>query len=329
MNKIINNLAQIAAAAEYFDRATGAAWKIRATLTNALVWSANGYLYALETDSVERIARSMIELSTLRSWARDCDTNAFALDLLPGSVAKTLGLERQVDVHEEACRVARQKCLQTRSAMKFKLYYDNAIAAFEEQRRVRAERVDTIAQLLADTGWMLDEVLADHFETHLLIKVPGFSLSDADLYDDAAVEAQADRLAETVGNALESMYDECETQLAAAITTDKIGRLSGYSTAINNMLVITGVDMKKLAARRAALEHQIEMAVEQEAKSVAQIDAEITAQMAEVVAPPSAPVHANVDEDAMCDILAANKPQKPKRMRRVKKEDLAAELART
>lgn len=311
MNKIINNLAQIAAAAEYFDRATGAAWKIRAVLTNALVWSANSYLYALETDSVERIARSMVELSTLRSWARDCDANAFQLDLLPASVGRTLGLERKVDVHEEACRTARVKCLQTRSAMNFKKFYDAAVAAHEEQRKQRAERVDTIAQLLADNEWRLDHALADHFETVLLIKPDGFTLTDADLYDDAAVEAQADRLAETVGNALESMYDECETQLAAAITTDKIGRLSGYSTAINNMLVITGVDMKKLAMRRAKLEEQIAQAIGKEAAGV---NADVDAQIAALDTPATEP---------------QPDPAPPKKMRRVKKEDLAAEFART
>lgn len=42
------------------------------------------------------------------------------------------------------------------------------------------------------------------------LSIVGDTVSDRDLYDDGAVERQSDQLAETVGNALEAMYDACE-----------------------------------------------------------------------------------------------------------------------
>lgn len=292
MNKIVNNLAQIADAAEYFDRKTGAAWKIRGALTNMAVWACNSYLYAVKADNIERIARSMVEVSTLRSWVHDSNCNAFTLDLTPSAVARTLGLERVVDVHEEACRSARQKCIQTRSALHFKKYYDAAIAAFEEQRRARQENVDRITALLSDADWSLSGPLVDHFATFMGMKFVS-EASDLDLYDDQAVERQADQLAETVGNALEAMYDVCEAELAAAITADKVQRLTSYHRAINNMLVITGVDMKKLGERRAKLEAAIEAQIATASQSVQDIDAsiaeQITAMIEQEVAEPVKP----------------------------------------
>lgn len=309
MNKLINNLAQIADAAEYFDKKTGAAWKIRSALTNMAVWACNSYLYAIKADNIERIARSMVEVSTLRSWVHDSNCNAFTLDLTPSAVARTLGLERVVDVHEEACRSARQKCIQTRSALHFKKYYDAAIAAFEEQRRARQENVDRITALLSDADWSLSGPLVDHFATFMGMKFVS-EASDLDLYDDQAVERQADQLAETVGNALEAMYDVCEAELAAAITADKVQRLTSYHRAINNMLVITGVDMKKLGERRAKLEAAIEEEIKGASAAVAVIDEAIINQIAKLADP-------KVDE-----INATLGTTQPKKMQRVKKTSL-------
>lgn len=330
MNKLINNLAQIADCAEYFDKKTGAAWKIRSALTNMAVWACNSYLYAIKADNGERIARSMVEVSTLRSWVHDSNCNAFTLDLTPSAVARTLGLERVVDVHEEACRSARQKCIQTRSALHFKKYYDAAIAAFEEQRRARQENVDRIAGLLADTGFLAPacaiNVMLDTMQLQLTNITPGKDtdkryvddvqyertmgfegqwVSDLDLYDDQAVERQVDQLAETVGNALEAMYDVCEAELAAAITADKVQRLTSYHRAINNMLVITGVDMKKLGERRAKLEAAIEAQIATASQSVQDIDASIAEQITAMAEP---------------EVVEPVKPAK--KMQRIKKTSL-------
>jgi len=320
MNKIINNLAQIADAAEYFDRKTGAAWKIRSSLTNMVVWGCNAHLYALKSGNAERIARSMTVVATLRTWVHDSNCNSFALDLTPDAIKRTLGLERVVDVHEEAVRSARQKCIQTRSALNFKKFYNAAIAAFEEQRKSRLEAVESIAELISDVSFTLTPSLSDYFETFLNMRL-GSEASDADLYDEAAVERQADQLAETLGNALEAMYDVCEVELAASITADKVNRLAGYHRAIMNMLVITGVDIKKLAQRRAKLEQLIDAQIDAVGKSVAAIDAEIEAQMAEETNPPG--TGRGAKEAYIAQVEAA--PQKPKRQR-VKKADAMKDI---
>jgi hypothetical protein len=288
MNKIVNNLAQIADAAEYFDKKTGAAWKIRSALTNMIVWACNSHLYALKSDSAERLASSMVAVATLRTWIHDSNCNAFVLDCTPAAVRKTLGLERIVDVHAEAVRIARQKCLQTRSSLQFKKYYEAAIAAFEEQRLTREQSVEAIAEMISDNEFAVSHDVASHFETFMNMAIAGTTVSDADLYDDGAVERQADTLAEVIGNALEAMYDVCDAELAAAITSDKVNRLSGYLASINNMMVITGVDMTKLADRRVKLEALIDAQISVVDKDAEKLNAEILVQLNEQMKAPSA-----------------------------------------
>jgi hypothetical protein len=283
MNKIVTNLTQIADAAEYFDRKTGAAWKIRSSLTNMLVWAANAYTYAAKSDDQQRKFNAMVTLATLRVWADDSNTSSLVLDLTPATVRKTLGLERVVDVHEEACREARMKCIQTRSALHFKKYYDAAINAFEERRRQREENVETIANLLSDNSFNLDHEMIDYMRTFAGMN-PGTDISDVDLYDDASVERQADTLAECVGNCLESMYDVCDAELAAAITANKVTRLTGFHRAIMQMMEVAGVDTKRLAERRIKLEALIDSQMAGVSQSQADIDAQIAAEMAAMAA---------------------------------------------
>ena len=138
MNPIINSLSLIADAAEYLDRSTSAAWRIRAALTNMAVWAANSYVWLEENQpDSERLHRDRIKLSTIRCWLRDCNTSSFALDLTPGNVRKTLGLERITDPHEDACRIARTKCMQTRSAANFAKYYTSALELAEARKQQR------------------------------------------------------------------------------------------------------------------------------------------------------------------------------------------------
>ena len=47
MNKTVTNLSLIADTAEYLDRATSAAWRIRSSLQGMAVWSANAFISAL------------------------------------------------------------------------------------------------------------------------------------------------------------------------------------------------------------------------------------------------------------------------------------------
>ena len=106
-------------------------------------------------------------------------------------------------------------------------------------------------------------------------------------------------------------------------------------TAINNMLIITGVDMTKLAARRAKLEALIDAQVNEASGNAKKVDADIEAQIA-AMNTPSTPAEKLLDHMVKKGLVTnaeivealepAKKPSKP-RMRRVKKEDLKAELA--
>lgn len=288
MNKIVTNLSLIADAAEYFDKKTGAAWKIRSCLTSMIVWSANSFMYAVKSDDMQRRFNAMAQLATLRVWMDDCNTSSFVLDLTSANVRKTLGLERVVDVHEEACREARSKCIQTRSAANFKKYYDAALAAFDERRKQREEAVEEISNLLSDNCFDLSPELMDHMRTFEGIS-PSSNILDKELYDDATIERQYDTLAECVGNTLEAMYDVCDHELAAAITTDKVNRLTGYHRAIMQMMEICGVDTKRLAERRAKLEAQIAAQIDTMSQGVAEINGSIDEQIAAMSAPAPQP----------------------------------------
>lgn len=283
MNTIINSLALIADAAEYFDRSTSAAWKIRASLTNMLVWTANGLIYAQNQQDGERLHKARVVMATLRVWARDCNTSSFALDLTPGSVRKTLGLERQLDVHAEATRLARAKCLATRSASRFAEHYRHAAASIEERMRQREANVAEISDILADTGFVLDGQIFDGrgYDT----TYDNEFVSDNDLYDEDAVTDQHDKLAEVIGNALEAMLNECEVQLASAITSPKIARLSGYRKGIVEMMRVVGVDTEALAKRQVALERQIQSAIQSVEGDNAKLDEAIEAELAALATP--------------------------------------------
>lgn len=280
MNKniVIANIALIADAAEYFDRKVGSAWKIRSTITNALVWAANSLIKISKDGNKEQIDRAKAVLATLRTWAKDVDTSGLFLDLTHGNVRKTLGLDRQVDAHEEACRVARNKCILARSSVQFKKFYDTARSSLEEQQRQREEAVEEIVNLLSDSGFG--------------------DATDADLYDEAMVETQFDNLCERLANVLESMHIVCDAELAAAIVTNKISRLTGYLNAIESMMDIIGVDKSKLARRQLALENAMKAAEQEILADVKSIDTDIEGEITKMmidqeaakVEPPKAPI---------------------------------------
>lgn len=258
MNALINNLSLIADAAEYLDRSTSAAWRIRAALTNMAVWAANSYVWLEENQpDSERMHRDRIKLSTIRCWLRDCNTSAFALDLTPGNVRKTLGLERITDPHEDACRIARAKCMQTRSAANFAKYYQSALELAEARKQQREQSVERIANILSDHGWTLEGQMFDARGYDTIYESPTF-VSDEDLADEDLMEAEIDKLSDTLANALEAMYVEVDNQLAAAIVTAKINRLAGYKVAIEQMMEVVGVDKAVLARRQVQLEAQLE-----------------------------------------------------------------------
>lgn len=306
MNEVINNLGQIAAAAEHFDRKTGAAWKLRAVITNAVVWAANR-VWTLQNDENaprEMLCKAMITLATLRCWTRDVDSTALSLDLTPGAVRRTLGLERKIDAHDEACRVARTKCIQRRSAAKFQEFYNAAIQALDDQRKAREAAVESIANLISDNGFSWEGEFTDMRGYDVLLSKGSF-LDDTDLYDDDSVELQTDRLAETVAAVLEGMCLECEADLAAALTTTKINRLSAYAQGIDQMMKIVGIDTAKLARQQVELERQLDSELNKVEAKIKTVEADIKGEISKLMAQQNA------------------EPQEPKRERRMIKGEAA------
>ena len=301
MNHLINNLSLIADAAEYLDRSTSAAWRIRAALINMAVWSANSYVWLEENQpDSERMHRDRIKLSTIRTWLRDCNTSAFALDLTPGNVRKTLGLERITDPHEDACRIARAKCMQTRSAANFQKYYQSALELAEARKQQRERAVERIANILSDHGWTLEGQVFDARGYDTIYESPTF-VSDEDLVDEDLMETEIDKLSDTLANALEAMYVEVDNQLAAAIVTAKINRLAGYKVAIEQMMQVVGVDKAVLARRQVQLEAQLEAERKLLDGKAKTLDEQIEAQMAAMQAPepePEAPAAPKVTTTA-------------------------------
>lgn len=288
MNTIINHLSLIADAADYLDRSTSAAWRIRAAFTNMAVWTANGYIYLEDNAEGDRLHGARVKLSTIRCWLKDCNNSALVLDLTPSAVRKTLGLEKVVDVHEDACRIARQKCMQTRSAANFAKYYQSALELAEARRDARERSVERIANLLSDSGWTLEGQIFDSRGYDTMYYSPTF-VSDSDLYDEEVVEAEIDKITDTVANALESMHIEVDNLLAGAITTAKINKLSGYKVAIEQMMSVVGIDKVALAKRQLALEEQIAVQKHEVDEKAKRVEADIAAQLAEMATPEPAP----------------------------------------
>lgn len=319
MNKIINNIALIADAAEYFDRRIGSAWKIRAMLTNMVVYAARSLMYARKAEDRERECKAMVILATLRCWVKDANNSSLVLDLTPGAVSRTLGIGRITDPHAEACRIARAKCLQRRNATNFKAFYNEALNQLEEQEARKTADVEEIANLISDNSFEYEGEFTDNRGVSTMY-MNLTSIPDTDLYDEDSVERQLDQLAEGLGNTLETMYVECERELAGAITTNKISRLEGYFQGINQMMNIVGVDTKKMADRQIKLEQLVQAEMDKLATAIVDVDAQIEQQMMEMAKPEPEPEPAkapkrgmvkgpkkDITVDQFCDILAANK----------------------
>lgn len=280
MHKIINNLTLIADAAEYFDRSTSAAWRIRASLTNMAVWQANSVLYAQnqldhnDNQDSQRVFQEQVKLSTIRCFLNDASTSSFVLDLTESAVRRTLGLDRNTDPHQDAVRIARQKCLAQRNAAKFKEYYQRALEAAEERHAQREQNAAEITNMLSDQGWHLRGTFIDGQGQQIMYD--GF-VEDETLYDEATLDQEMDRFAETVAAMCESMWDECDRQYGAAITTARVNRLGAFKKAIEKMMDVVGVDKKALAKRKVALEAMVEDEIGKVNAEVAEFEQELNA----------------------------------------------------
>ncbi len=299
MNVAIENIALISTAAEYFSRATGADWKLRGTMVGMAVWATRSYLTLSQRPDADltNVCRAAVVMATIRKWVHTVERDGFSLDLTPDSVRRSMGLHKELNIHAEACSVARNKCLQMRSAARFMEFYKNATATLEEQRRMNTEMVEEIANMLSDTSVSWEGEFIDCRGEPLLVKgaketrigsdcyvFTGGVLSDDDLYDEDAVETQADRIAETMAQVLEAMHVECERQFSGALTDSKINKLSAYKTSIERCMNAIGVNTNRLARRQVALEQQIAAAESKLNEGVKSIDQDIEAQMAAAMA---------------------------------------------
>lgn len=280
MNVAIENIALISTAAEYFGRATGADWKLRSTMVSMAVWATRSYLTLSQRADADltNVCRAAVVMATIRKWVHTVERDGFSLDLTSDSVRRAMGLNRELDIHAEACRVARNKCIQMRSATRFMEFYKNATASLEEQRRTNTELVEEIANMLSDTSINWDGEFIDARGVSQVL-AEGEVLSDDDLYDEDAVETQADRIAETMAQVLEAMHVECERQFSGALTDSKINKLSAYKTSIERCMNAIGVNTNRLAQRQIALEAQLKAAEEKANEGAKNVDDEIAAQM--------------------------------------------------
>ena len=289
MNKHINAVPLFSTALEYFDRKTGGAWRLRSCLTSMAVWAGNSHLYALQSGDPDRIAKSMITMATLRTWMHEVRNDGFALDFTSAAVAKTLGLDKHVDAHVEASRIARDKCIRSRSATKFVIYYKEAMQQLDETRRRRLESVEQITELLASSGFEITPDVADHLRTFYAIIDNGLYLSDSELCDDATVERQADQLAECLANVLTSASEVCEAEYSGAITEAKIAKLTGFRNGIRMGMEQVGINLSQLAKRKQALDALIDAQAATLDAEVKTLDEQIAAAQAQVAPDTASP----------------------------------------
>lgn len=292
MNVAIENIALISTAAEYFGRITSADFKLRSTMVSMAVWATRSYLTLSQRADADltNVCRAAVVMATIRKWVHTVERDGFSLDLTSDSIRRSMGLHKELDIHAEACKVARNKCLQMRSAARFLEFYKNATASLEEQRRMNTELVEEIANMLSDTSINWEGEFIDCRGEPIMIEgakekkghpgvFEGGILTDDDLYDEDAVETQADRIAETMAQVLEAMHFECERQFSGALTDSKINKLSAYKTSIERCMNAIGVNTNRLAQRQIALEAQLKAAEEKANEGAKNVDDEIAAQM--------------------------------------------------
>lgn len=282
MNKIITSLPLCFDALEYLDRQMGGAWRIRAALTNMAVWAANSVIYANSQDDGQRAFVEKCKLSTIRALIRDVEGSGIQLDLTNDAVRKTLGIERS-NPHEDAVRVARQKCLAARSAVRFAEHYGKALAVAEERLRSREANVSEIADMLSDKGWVLDGYFTDAIGVETFYEHE--FVEDTQLYDEALLESELDRFGETLANVLESNMAEIDRRYGAAITTKSISVLTAHKTALERMMEIVGIDKTKLAERNIRLEQLVAEQIDAVNGKAASIDEQIATAVAELSVP--------------------------------------------
>jgi hypothetical protein len=292
MNKIINNLPLITSALEHYDSKTWGAFKVRSTLTSMVVWAAHKLVklgdkplrepadqepldsrktagaspaeiaeMAIDSDDADRIAEARVVFATVRDWAREAEEGGFPLNLSRKAIRKTLNLDQDVDVREEALKLAREKCRRAYSAHRFEEFYHSSLQTLEEQRRVREAMIEDIENLI-------------------------YSGAYADLYDrekntEDVVQLQAERLEETVLMAVESAYNLARFELAKAVSPTKCERISADIAGLEKMLDVIGVKKTRFDQRMKVMEKAIDEEAAKLQAKITEIDKRIDSKIAE------------------------------------------------
>ena len=112
---------------------------------------------------------------------------------------------------------------------------------------------------------------------------------DSELYDDAAVERQADQLAECLANVLTSASEVCEAEYSGAITEAKIAKLTGFRNGIRMGMEQVGINLSQLAKRKQALDALIDAQAATLDAEVKTLDEQIAAAQAQVAPDAASP----------------------------------------
>jgi len=257
----IESLAFISSAAESTDRDTRAYSKLTWNIRSAIIWAANGFITAVEND--REIENSRDRLHTLLTVGKlFAESIWFEID--EPAVRLHLGLEDDSDVHEQAIKQARQKVLATRSAAKFKEFYDAARDRIEERNRERAARVVEIVDLCNS------------------------DVPDGE-YNEDTIDREIESLEGKIAEVSEAIYHYADMRIAGAFVPATEEKYRSFKEGARMMLGVLGISEDGLLKRQAKLKDQL---AQQEA-AMRSTDAELEKQMAEqaatMIVQPAAP----------------------------------------
>jgi hypothetical protein len=244
MNQIISKLPLIWEAAEYFEKQCGSSWVLKSFFQRTFIWSAYSVLSANSFGDKRKELSATAKLCALRVWIDNLSNNGILLELDRSSVEKTLGVGREIDVHTEACSIARKHCMRARSATDFRRYYFNAVDTINEREEFKLNSVDKIVTLLGERKSVDPDT--------------GEIISDLDRYDDRFVEREIDMLHETLAKVVESLDVECREQLKRTVSSTTRSRLMGHLDKIHEMARLVGVEPERIANRQIDLDAEIE-----------------------------------------------------------------------
>ena len=275
-NVVLNNLSVIASAAEYFDKATGSMWRLKNLLTSPAIWAAYRLTQMSDMQDSDEYTNQRVKVDTLTTLMQYAIHDGFPLDIDPQSVARSLGLGREADPHVEASKLAREKCMRTRTPSRFAEFYHANLHSLEERRLAKEQSCDEISALI---GRSPDEIgfkqeIDANGDTHAVTYC-----------DEEAIGPELDKMTEQIAHVVLLLKTECDVQMAGAITADRITRLQAFDASIKIMMEHLGIDQDKLKVNNAQLKAMIKEEEKKIGLSQKELADEIEAQAAALAAP--------------------------------------------